>query len=149
MYDYFNDNNLLIEQQYRFRNLLFTEFASLKLTDGTSQQREPCKTPCNLYIDFSKDFDTLSFDILLHKLKYYCFSGTELKLLKCYLTNREQYVKYNHYQSELIDIFTGAPQGPILEPLLFSIYINDIMNADESTIYLILKIFIQLVLKLK
>ena len=93
--------------------------------------------------------------LLLHKLRYYNFSGTELKLLRCYLRNREQYVKYNNYQSELIDISTGVPQGSILGPLLFSIYmytndlitvsgkLNFIMYADDTTIYFNLEDFDQ------
>ena len=145
MYDYFNDNNLLAEQQYGFRKHLSTEFAAVKLADYISKQMESGNLPCSLYIDLSKAFDTLCYDILLHKLRYYGFSGTELKLLRCYLRNREQYVKYNNYHSELIDISTGVPQGSILGPLLFSICINDlitvsdelnfIMYADDTTIY--------------
>ena len=79
------------------------------------------------------------------------FSGTELQLLRCYLRNREQYLKYNNYQSELINISTGVEQGSILGPLLFSICINDlitvsdklnfIMYADDTTIYSNLKDF--------
>ena len=151
MYDYFNDNNLLAEQQYGFRKLHSIEFAAVKLADYISKQMESGKIPCSLYIDLSKAFDTLCYDILLHKLRYYGFSGTELKLLDCYLRNREQYVKYNNYQSELIDISTGVPQGSILGPLLFSICINDlitvsdklnfIMYADDTTIYFNLEDF--------
>ena len=151
MYDYFNDNNLLAEQQYGFRKLHSIEFAPVKLADYISKQMESGKIPCSLYIDLSKAFDTLCYDILLHKLRYYGFSGTELKLLRCYLRNREQYVKYNNYQSELIDISTGVPQGSILGPLLFSICINDlitvsdklnfIMHADDTTIYFNLEDF--------
>ena len=151
MYDYFNDNNLLAEQQYGFRKLHSTEFAAVKLADYISKQMESGKIPCSLYIDLSKAFDTLCYDILLQKLRYYGFSGTELKLLRCYLRNREQYVKYNNYQSELIDISTGVPQGSILGPLLFSICINDlitvsdklnfIMYADDTTIYFNLEDF--------
>ena len=109
--------------------------------------------PCTLYIDLSKAFDTLSFDILIHKLKYYGFSGTELKLLTSYLTNRTQYVKYKNYESDIIEISTGVPQGSIFGPLLFSISINDIilssnklhffMYADDTTIYFNLEDFDQ------
>ena len=108
-------------------------------------------TPCDLYIDLSNAFDTLSFDILLQKLKYYSFSCSELKLLRCYLRNREQFVEYNNNQSELIDISTGISQGLIIGPLLFSIYSNDlitvsdklnfIMYADNTTIYFKLEDF--------
>ena len=76
------------------------------------------------------------------------FSGTELKLLRCYLRNREQCVKYNNYQSKLINISTGVPQGSILGPLLCFIYLitisdklNFIMYADDTTIYFILEDF--------
>ena len=62
-----------------------------------------------MHIDRLKDFDTLSYDILLHKLKYYGFSGIGLKLLTNYLRHRTQYVMYNNYHSENIDIATGVP----------------------------------------
>ena len=134
MYDHFNDNKLLAEQQYGFRKLHSTEFAAVKLADYISQKMESCNAPCNLYINLSKAFDTLSFDILLHKLKYSVFSSTELKLLRCYLRNREQYAKYNNYQSVLlvIDISTGVSQGSIIGPLLFSIYINDLITVSDK-----------------
>ena len=71
--------------------------------------------------------------------------------MRCYLRNREQYVKYNNYQSELIDISTGVPQGSILGALLFSICINDLITvsdklnfkiyADDTTIYFNLEDF--------
>ena len=66
MYDNFNDN----KQQYGFRRLHSTEFAAVKLNDYISKRMDSGKIPCNLYIDLSKAFDTLSFNILLHKLKY-------------------------------------------------------------------------------
>ena len=71
MYEYFNEFNLLAEQQYGVRKKHSTEYAAIKLIDHVSKQMENGKTPGNLYIDLSKAFDTLAFDILLFKLKYY------------------------------------------------------------------------------
>ena len=108
-------------------------------------------TPTALYIDLSKAFDTLSFDIILQKLKHYGVMGTELRLLTDYLTNRKQYVVFNNHCSDITDIVNGVPQGSILGPLLFSIHINDLIRisnnckfiiyADDTTIYFNLEDF--------
>ena len=109
------------------------------------------KTPGNLYIDLSKAFDTLAFDILLFKLKYYGVTDTALDLISSYLKNRKQYVVFNNTQSEYSEVYTGVPQGSILGPLFFSICINDLitasdklkflMYADDTTIYFNLEDF--------
>ena len=99
----------------------------------------------NIYLDLSKAFETLDHDILIHKLQYYGVkSGSALRLLKNYLTERKQYVVYNETRSEFGSISTGVPQGSILGPLLFIIYINDIAqptshfnfitHADDTTL---------------
>ena len=115
---------VLAEQQYGIRKLYLTEYATVKLTDCISKQMESGEIPCNVFIHLSNAFDTLSVDVLLYTLKHYGFTGTELKLLKCYLENRKQYVKYKTYQSEMIDSSTGVPQGSILWPffILLSFY---------------------------
>ena len=107
--------------------------------------------PTALYIDLSKAFDTLSFNIILQKLKYYGVVGIKLRLLTDNLTNRKQYVVFNNHCSDITDIVNGVPQESILGPLLFSIYINNvictsnkckfIMYADETTIYFNLEDF--------
>ena len=74
LYEYFNSNNLLAEQQYGFRTNHSTEYAAVKLVDTISKEIESGSTPTALYIDLSKAFDTLSFDILLHNY---------VKLLRC------------------------------------------------------------------
>ena len=103
------------------------------------------KTPGALYIDLSKAFDTLSFDVILYKLNYYGIAGSELQLLTNYMKNRKQYVIFNNHESDRTEITTGVPQGSILGPLLFSTIINDLkksskklrflMYADDTTIY--------------
>ena len=94
------------------------------------------KTPTNVYIDLSKAFDTLTFDILLFKLKYYGVTDTALNLMRSYLTNRKQYVVFNGCQSDYSEIYTGVPQGSILGPLFFSIYINELINVNNRLNFL-------------
>ena len=65
------------------------------------------KIPTAIFLDLSKAFDTLNFDILLNKLKHYGVRGTSLALIKSYLTNRYQYVQFENSDSELLEIVTG------------------------------------------
>ena len=102
-------------------------------------------TPLNIFLDLSKAFDTLDHTILSNKLLYYGIRGTAYNLLRSYLANREQFVELNDTASKTLHIVTGVPQGSILGPLLFLIYINDfplssnffkfIMYADDTTLY--------------
>ena len=146
MYTYFNTNSLLAVQQYGFRKNHSTEYAAIKLVDHVfSKEMESGKIPCALYIDLSKAFDTLSFDIIIGKLRHYGVADVELRLLISYLTNRKQYVVYNNHESDITEIKAGVPQGSTLGPLFFSILINDLINinsklrflmyADDTTIY--------------
>ena len=98
----------------------------VKLVDHISNEMESGKTPVTLFIDLSKAFDTLPFDILLQKLNYYGIAGVNLKLMANYLRNRKQYNVFNNHNSEVTDIRSGVPQGSILGPLFFSICINDL-----------------------
>ena len=142
---------MLAEQQYGFRPRHSTELAAVKSVDFISHEMESGHTPGNIYVDLLKAFNTINYDILLDKLSYYEISGRALKLLKSYLLDRKQYVVYNNCNSNLVDITTGVPQGSILGPLLFSIFINDLihvteklkllMYADDTTIYFNLEDF--------
>ena len=103
------------------------------------------KVSTNIYIDLSKAFDTLDHSILLDKLTYYGVCWLENLLLRNYLSGRHQYVDYNNSKSRTNSISLGVPQGSILGPLLYLIYINDLpkvshvfsmlMYADDTTLY--------------
>ena len=89
------------------------------------------KTPISIFLDLSKAFDTLNHDILLSKLKFYGINDTCLNWFKSYLYDRSQYVEIDHVKSSTNPISVGVPQGSILGPLLFNIYINDINKSTN------------------
>ena len=83
-------------------------------------------------MDLSKAFDTIDHSILLHKLQYYGLYNTELNWFRSYLCNRKQFVSLENTNSSFLNISTGVPQGSILGPLLFLIYVNDLCNSTDA-----------------
>lgn len=145
IHGFFKFHNLYYDSQYGFREEHSTELASLELIDRLLVELDNGETPLSIFMDLSKAFDTLNHDILLYKLKYYGIVGPALELFKSYFKNRKQYVELENVKSSFINITTGVPQGSILGPLLFIIYINDISSvstlfkpiiyADDTTLF--------------
>ena len=132
VYDYFVENKLLYDSQYGFRKMHSTELAALEFADKITAHLDQGKIPLAIFIDLSKAFDTIDHSILLEKLRYYGIKGNALNWFKSYLHNRKQYVQYKESVSNHEIIQTGVPQGSILGPLLFIIYMNDIASVSGN-----------------
>ena len=126
---FLNKHNIIFKNQFDFCPKHSTNIAVIKLFDNIVNTANNNEITTGIFLDLSKAFDTIKHDILLHKMARYRFRGIVLDWFKSYLTNRKQFVEYNNSKSTIRLINSQMPQGSILEPLGFIIYVSDIPNS--------------------
>ena len=123
---------LLYQYQDGFRKSHSTTLALIEIVDGIKRYIDKGEIIIGSYLDLKKAFDTVNHSILFAKLEHYGIRGAPLDFFRSYLCNRKQYVHCNNTSSCTTTNDYGVSQGSVLWPLLFIIYVNDIVNAVDG-----------------
>ena len=128
---FITENKVLSNLQFGFQKNKSTEHAVASIASAIDRAKNDKKSSYCIFLDFAKAFDTVNHEILISKLDHYGVSGVSNNLMKSYLSNRTQRTEINGTLSDEGIIRHGVPQGSVLGPLLFLLYINDISESSQ------------------
>ena len=126
LYTFLNNNNIIYNLQFELRQQYFTSHALNNVTENIRKVLDGGNIDCRVFVDLQKAFDTVDQQILLVKLNHYGICGVSNDWFRCYLSNHNQYVSINGFDSGLAVTYCSVPQGSNLGPLPFLLYINDL-----------------------
>ena len=129
---YLRQNNVIHDSQRGFISDKSTTTAVLTLSDHILKSFDKQQYTLGIFLDLAKAFETVDHKILISKLYYYGIRGSALRWFEDYLTNRKQFVTYNKIKSSTMSLTYSVPQGSLLAPILFNLYINDIKHSIKS-----------------
>ena len=136
---FLDKNKVLYQNQFGFRQGHSTHHALITLVDNITKSLDNGDVVIGVFLDLKKAFDTVNHKIFKNKLYHYGIRVNVLKWFESYLTNRSQFVLFNGNKSDIRDVTCGVPQGSILGPLLFILYINDFAKVSDKLFYVLLQ----------
>ena len=129
LYTFLDNRNIIFDLQFGFRQQYSTSHVLINITGNIRKALDDGNIGCGVFVDLQKAFDTVVYQILLSKLSHCRIRGVSNDWFKSYLSNRNQHVSLNGYESGLAAIDCGVPQGSALGPILFLLQINDLNQA--------------------
>ena len=135
---FLENSKCIYSLQFGFRQQHSTNHALINISENIRNALDSGQFACGIFVDLQKAFDTVDHEILLNKLNHYGIRGIPNSWFKSYLSFRSQYVSISGFDSSIKFVKYGVPQGSVLGPLLFLLYITVLLRINAGGVYKII-----------